>query len=140
MTVRWTVRAAERLCPQAKKSFCPCQKILAFRSENFFIHCESNGISSVLQDCISSRPQGRVSHQPQALYSSLQLDDIQGCTLFLIFLLSRSDSYGSFVILCMGCTSSKSRVLMLDIEFIICYNIDKLFYLKGCTLWEKNRI
>ena len=51
------------------ESFCPCQKRTKRLLRSFFIHCESNGISSVLWDCISSRPQGRVSHQPQAVYS-----------------------------------------------------------------------
>ena len=42
MTVRWTVRAAERLCPQAKKSFCPCQirnsrLIQSYRPTVFFL-------------------------------------------------------------------------------------------------------
>ena len=46
MTVRWTVRAAERLCPQAKKSFCPCQKNRQVSTCRFFYSSRRLGMES----------------------------------------------------------------------------------------------
>ena len=48
------------------ESLHPSQKILVLRNEDFFIHCESNGISSRVSVHLITEG---VYHQPQAVFA-----------------------------------------------------------------------
>ena len=75
------------LCDISPNRGIPClrrQKTLVLRNESFFIHCESNGISSAA-GCISSTRQRRVvsHHTFRRVSKSFRNDDIQNFVLMI---------------------------------------------------------
>ena len=91
ITVRWTVRSAERLCPQAKESLRPCQKIRQVSTCRIFLSIAKAMAYHHALACISSPKVYIISRRLYPLsqwwytrllpwrYTKLRFDDMHAC-------------------------------------------------------------